>query len=168
MKHKRLWIENFAELFVGGGDKVLGVNVRGTDYVSLNQRGLPIQPDIETLMKETENWMEKYGLNKLFLSCEDEEIVQRFQDRFSNRVILNQRKFYRKTAGEEAVTDITFHRENDKYLRGIEYLTTIYILSKCDYLLGGVSGASVSAQCMRPLDKPYKKVYLYKLGQIQG
>ena len=148
-------------------DVVLGVNIRGTDYVSLQQPGLPIQPKVEELMIEARKWMEKYKCNKIFLCCEDQLIVDQFRSEFKNKLVTNERKFYRKTTGDEPVTDITFERANDRYLRGIEYLTTIGILSKCDYLLGGLSGATLSAQLIRPLGKPYKDMYIYKLGHIK-
>lgn len=46
----------------------------------------------------------------------------------------------------------------------MEYITTVALLSKCNYLIGGLSGAFLTAQLMKPIGENYKDIYLFNLG----
>ena len=39
-------------------------------------------------------------------------------------------------------------RKDDKYIQGMEYLRDIYLLSKCQCLIGGINGGSAGALIM--------------------
>ena len=41
--------------------------------------------------------------------------------------------------------DSRHDRENDEYMRGLEYITTVFLLAECDVLLGSPSGAFSAA-----------------------
>jgi hypothetical protein len=52
--------------------------------------------------------------------------------------------------------------ENEIYNRGIEYLSSIYLLSRCDALIGGNCGGSISALLMN--GGKYEFTEIFNLG----
>lgn len=145
-------------------ESILGVNIRSTDYVSLNIKGLPKQPDNEIIIEKCHKIMKRYGIKKIFMCCDNEEAIKMFKKEFGeDTVLVNERKFYPLNS-DLSNPMINFERENDTYLKGLEYLTSVYLLSRCDYLVGGLSGASVAAQLLKK--NKYKKIYIWRSGYI--
>ncbi len=52
------------------------------------------------------------------------------------------KEFYNVQKGYTHVTQVRFDRENDCFLQGYEYFREVYILSKCDGVIGFNCGAS--------------------------
>ena len=123
------------------GKKVLGVLLRGTDYVSLQPDNHPIQPSATEMIKIVFDKMKEWECEFVFLSTEDEKILQVFKEYFGTRLIYTDQKRYENT-GNKYLASIKSDRENDEIKRGEEYLTTIMLLSKCDYLICSKCGGS--------------------------
>lgn len=79
--------------------------------------------------------------------------------RFDNKVIINDKHFHQYSNG--LIGDVNDERENDKYYTGLEYLTTIYILSKCTSIIAGRVNGTVIAALM---NDGYEYSYYYDLG----
>ena len=58
---------------------------------------------------------------------------------------------------------MSFGRENEKRLKGEEYLCTVALLSKCDCLVGSLVGATLGAICMN--GGTYSHIDVIDLGQ---
>lgn len=147
------------------GKRVLGVSIRGTDYTQKRAYGHPIQPPIEKVIADAVSCMHKYGYTHIYLSCEERAAVDCFETAFPGRILINKRKFFdnvdfRKVSG---IADISFNRENDAYLRGLEYLSSIYLLSRCDALIAGQNTGSQMAYIIN--GGKYEYVYFYSIGK---
>ncbi len=155
------------------GKKVLGVLVRGTDYIELEPANHPRQPKLETVLKDTKEWMEEGHYDACYVCSEERRIVERFEEVFPGRVI---------TSGQQYVDDI-FYQENQLHKgiwledierkdprsreeKGRQYLITIFLLSLCKGLLAGNCGGSCAALFWN--DSQYEKVNLYNLGFYKG
>ncbi len=145
--------------------RVLGVLCRGTDYVQKQPFGHPIQPTVEDVIALSKEKIKELKLEHIYLATEEKRIVEQFKSVFPNRIIVNKRTYYDEIFYNNNLTDIyqvQFERENDIYLKGLEYLSSIYLLSKCDTLIAGNCGGSTSALYLN--DGNYKYWKLFDLG----
>lgn len=143
------------------GTRVLGVLCRGTDYIS--HVGLPVQPKVENIIKKCVGCLDDWNCDALYLATEDVEILNEFKETFGDKLLaVSQMRYTPEASKDKFLAEIKFERENDAYLRGLEYLTVITILSRCNCLIAGrTSGSSAAAyindgryehQCMFELD----------------
>lgn len=144
----KTYIQNEIDTF-GNTEKRLGVLIRGTDYVTLKPKGHPIQPSIEDLLEEVNHKMKTGGYQYLYVATEEERLFNMVCDRFgADKVLSNKRTYYDKNYYQndcKYIGEVHFDRENDNYLKGLEYLSSLVILSKCDGFIGGNCGGTLSA-----------------------
>ncbi|MCR5624745.1 MAG: hypothetical protein K6G11_05815 [Lachnospiraceae bacterium] len=145
--------------------RVLGVLCRGTDYLKLRPKGHPVQPEISTVLKDTEEKLKEWGCDYIYLATEDSKIQKQFKDKFGDRVLENKRVYYDKVFdkdGLDFIKDVHFERENDDYLKGLEYISSMYILSRCDNIIAGNCGGSQFAVFMN--GGRYNNSLIYNYG----
>lgn len=142
--------------------RVLGIVCRGTDYIGT---GMPIQPKVEDVIAEADLWMKKYHYGYIYLATEVESIYEQFEAAFPGRILVNKRSYYDKAMSQQNVRwigQVHFERENDNYWKGLEYLSSIYILSNCQALLAGYCGATHVALLLN--EDKYERFKVYDLG----
>lgn len=149
------------ELFPNKGEKVLGVLSRGTDYIQLRPYQHPIQPDPKDMINKAQEIMNDQGGEYIYLATEDETIYDLFKATFGEKLLSLNVERYRDTGNKKYITQMESDRENDKYYKGLEYLATIELLSRCNYILAGRVGGSVAALV---LSNGYEYEYFYDLG----
>jgi len=142
-------------------DKILGILARGTDYVARKPKEHPVQPEVEVLFEKAEWVMQTYHCNKIFLASEDKAIYKNFIKRFGKENVLINQKEWINYAGDKLLSEFSNERKDDKYLKGLEYLTTLYILSKCPCIIGGRTSATPLIACMA---ENTEYVYFWDLG----
>lgn len=149
------WKKMFAET-----DRVLGVLCRGTDYTSTKPKNHPIQPSIDMVADKIDSMLVG-GYNKIFLATEDLKIYDALKKKYGNMLYINKKMFVNYVEGKGIGV---FHnkRDNDNFLKGYEYLTSIYFLSKCDALLMGHCGGATGALLFN--DK-YEELFIWNLGK---
>jgi hypothetical protein len=131
-------------------DKVLGIVIRETDYALGFEHQAPGRRDID-YAAQIERSMRTHGCNRVFLATESRRVYESLDARFPGIVRTNPREFYdnyyegRESGSALVLADIRHDRENDEYLRGLEYITTVFLLAECDVLLGTPSGAFSAA-----------------------
>lgn len=151
-KYFRLKAEVLSEVekeynrIIGDKKNILGVLYRGSDMTALKLPNHPIQLTIDEMSDLIHLYIKKYNVKTIFVCTEDAMALDEFRKRFSDYIVVytNQKRF--ANTGKKWIADITFDRENDKYLRGLEYITAIEILSRCDYLLAGSNTGSICAE----------------------
>lgn len=149
----------------GQKKSVLGVICRGTDYVKQKPSGHPIQPSVEQVIERAKVLLAQYRLDYLYLATEEYAIYEKFEKAFPGLIIVNQRQYYDEIFNAQDMSyiyQVQFDRENDIYLKGLEYLSSLQLLSRCDVLLGGNCGGACAALYMNNMK--YKHVELFKLG----
>ena len=143
----------------------LGVICRGTDYVKLKPQGHPVQPSVPRVINRAEELMSIYKLDKIYLATEERAIYQQFEEAFPGRIIVNKRQYYDEifnSSDMSYIYQVHFDRDNDIYLKGLEYLSSLQLLSKCNVLLGGNCGGACAALYMNNMK--YEHVELFDLG----
>ena len=122
-------------------NNVLGVKIRGTDYIKLKLKAHPIPPSLDVAIEGVKYLNFKNNYDWIFISSEDNIIKERFIKEFKNKIkFLNPKTKinYNFTTGDYLI--------NNKDINGnIEYATNyvmnIYILSKCtDIVMSRGSG----------------------------
>jgi hypothetical protein len=145
--------------------KVLGVLCRGTDYVQKRPYRHPMQPKTEDVITLTKQKMSELNLDYIYLATEEYRIVKQFEAAFQGKIITNKRYYYDEVFYGNNYTDIyEIHnnRANEIYERGIEYLSSIWLLSRCDALVAGNCGGSTSALYWN--NGNYRYWHLFDLG----
>lgn len=141
-ENEKQYIENECHDVLSKGNRILAIVCRGTDYKTAN---MPKQPEVIDVISKAKQWMSKYDYDKIYLATEEEAIYEQFEKAFPGKILVNKRTYYDKAMKDQNVTwigQVNFDRENDNYLKGLEYLSSIIIVSRCKALLAGDCGAS--------------------------
>ena len=96
---------------------------------------------------------------------QDYLIADAFKKEFPNRVIENKRHYFNDNFEKNAldrISQVHFERENDDYLKMLEYISSINIVSRCDCLVTGLNGGSEMAIYRN--GNQYKYMYVFDKG----
>lgn len=151
--------EKIDEIYYGmikDGDKVCGVLIRGSDYTTMKPKGHPIQPTIEQVIEKVTEVAATKNCNKIYLSTEEQKIVDKMKSIFGDTLIYIQKKYIDYQGGYLADVNML-----DKRQSGIDYLTQIAILAKCDCIVAGVCSGTVGAAL---LSEGFEYEYYWDLG----
>ena len=146
-----------------GDRKCLGVLCRGTDYTLQHPKNHPVQPAVEEVIKKVSEIIDNYDC--IYLATEEKKIFEKFSLAFPGKVLENKRMYYDtlgKDFAKSSIGDVTFERADDNYQRGIEYLSSMYLLSKCRSFIGGACAGTYAAIIMNNSNYDFK--YVYDLG----
>jgi len=146
---------------IDGNTSVVGVLYRGTDMTALKLKNHMIQPSLDELYEKVKLYKEKCKCNKIFLSTEDERAIEFFKEKEGDALVYTNQLRYGDT-GDAWIANLTNNRQNDRFLRGAEYLTTIYLLSQCKCLVSGIVAGSIGALIMN--DGQYEEVCMIDKG----
>ena len=152
-----------AKLFAST-DRVLGVYLRGTDYVAKKLNRHPVPPPVEfardVILEKVRDWK----CNKIFLSTEDRTIVQFFKDIFGDGFgtfcVTIDREYVDYKPGRW-INDAHTNRENDRFLNTKEYITEMIILSKCNSFITSMCSGATSVMM---LSEGFENIYAFNLG----
>lgn len=149
--------ERHKKLFHG---KVLGVFLRGTDYVRLKPKGHSRQPSIEQAIDVIDQFVNKYDIDQIFVVTEDQEYFNTLKELYGDIVFSSDDSFI-DSYNSEAYIESSF--TNDAYERGLNYLIRILLIGKCDYFIGGITNGSLVSYCLK--DGYYDDSYWFELGK---
>lgn len=146
--------------------RVLGVICRGTDYLRLKPAGHPIQPSISDIIQECKKIMSEYNYTHIYLATEERKIRDIFEESFPNLILENRRQYYDDIYDQnpniQFIKEVKFNRENNNFLSGLEYLSSITLLSRCRALIGGNCGGTLGAIFLN--DNKYEYTHIFDLG----
>ena len=145
------------------GMRVIGVKCRGTDYTMLRPRNHPIQPEVEDVIAKVREVMEAWNCDYVYISSEERKTVEHFEQAFPGKVLYVSQMFYDDVDYINTyITRANFGRENDAYLRGLEYLSSIIILARCTSAILSLCGGSATAMYIN--GGKYENTYIFDLG----
>jgi hypothetical protein len=135
---------------MAGKKRVLGVLCRGTDYLLKKPSGHPRQPDPIEVINMAKKIMDEKNCSHLYLATEDEEIYTVFKRHFGGRLLVNSQKRYRTNElnNLQYISQIQDRRRRDKFFSGLEYLSSLNILSKCSCFIGGRTAGTIGVYLM--------------------
>lgn len=140
---------------------ILGVLCRGTDYVHLKPFGHPVQPTVDEIILKIDKLSKKMAIDFIFLATEDEEILNAFKEKYASKLLYLDalRYTYKK---DKYIAQLDEEKGVDIYKKNLDYLTTLYLLSKCDYFIGGRTSGTV---CAMLLSDGFKYTYFWNKGR---
>ena len=140
---------------------ILGVKVRGSDYNNA-PKSHPIQPSINEVIEVVKEKIVTWKIDYIFLVTEEEETIKIFKDIFKDKLLYIDCPRISNYGKKTAVScTIRHNRRLDKYLSGKEYLIEVYLLAKCNYLIGAINSSVIIANIWT---KGYKDIYIFDKG----
>ncbi len=148
------------------GKKVLACLGRGTDYTSTKPSGHPIQPELNELLLKVEEVFEQQNVDYIYLATEEKRIADAFNNKFPGKILENKRFYFDekfKTLDKsQLISAVSFDRDNDNYLKALEYFSSINLVSKCDSFVAGLCGGSEIAIYLN--NSRYNYLYIFDKG----
>lgn len=121
--------------------RVLGVHFRGQAMNISRNHGYG--PTVEQMFKNTDEIIEKFNIDKIFLSTEDQGYLEAYVKRYGDKV------FYADTYRTKFENAYNIRpRENHMYLMGLEVLLDTILLMKCNGMLYGNSSITNAIEGM--------------------
>lgn len=150
---------------IGDRKNILGVICRygyNQLYEERNEevRNHPKQPELDELIKRVEICMKEWKCEFVFLATDKKVVEEKFKKTFKEKLLLNSGSTFLEN-GIKGKED----ERNIKYLRGLEYLANIYVLSRCDSIICGMNGGAAAAIVLN--GGSYKNKYIYDLGRYE-
>lgn len=155
--------------------KVLGVGIRaGLRAGMLRNEALynkhPKQPSCEELMDIVENKMKEWGCDRIFLSCDDREYLNKFIMRFGNRCCYMERKRMHFFENDSPVMEVAErakeYAECTVLEKTKEYIVEVYLLAQCNCLYSCIGGGAQFAYFLN--GGQYEHLEVYDKGLYEG
>lgn len=140
------------------GSKCVGVHIRGTDMKETRDAHT-LPPGVTRSQEALDAILEQEKDIKIFLCCDEAEIVDIFKGKYGNRVI-SLTAYRSESNSTQGIHMQTSNRPNHRYLLGREVLMDCLMLSKCTYLICGISNVTSAAILYNNMK--YEKVVLLK------
>ncbi len=124
------------------GKKVLGIHFRGKDLNIFPKH--PFGATEKQMFKYTDECIEKFGVEKIFVATDEKKYLEAYIKRYGDMVFFAENFRTRKT-NEFNVNP----RKNHRYLLGLEVLTDLLLLLKCQGIIHGESNISETARLLK-------------------
>ncbi len=122
---------------VFGSHKVLGVLIRGTDYIVAKMGGVRQQATVDDMLPMIREWIDADGYDLIFLATEDQDILDRMRKEFGSmiRVVSQVRHSVRDFENMKLLSEIEKKEQagNSGLVEDntVNYFYALYLLSKC-------------------------------------
>ncbi|MCI8371248.1 MAG: hypothetical protein HFI75_02425 [Lachnospiraceae bacterium] len=144
-----------------GEGRILGVLVRGTDYTAMRPYSYPVQPEVEEVVAKAQEVMQLYDCDYIYLATEDAKVLSAFEKNFHEQVVTTQDIYYSQV-GQNYLAFVNEQHSIDLYQKNAEYLTALYLLSRCHCFIGGRTSGSVVSLL---LSEHYDYFYVWNKGR---
>ncbi len=142
-------------------NRCIGVYVRGTDYIKLKPSGEYVQPNIRLVEEKIDDFNKKYNA-PIFLVTEDGDIYDSLVKKYGSIIrIVSFDSFIRNYDGKDVLSKSSVLDE-DKKLRGQNYLVKMILLSRCKYLISSITQGSKFSYALN--GGKYVDEYIFNLG----
>lgn len=165
LRIKKELIDNFKQdedvlSYDGLNKRLIGVLARGTDYITLKPHEHPIQPSVDELSAHIANLLETGGYDGIYLATEDADIYETLKEHFKDKLYAP--NVVRYSRGELSnINNAIIERDNDRYLKGEEYLKSMWMLTQCKAFIAGNVSGTVGVLL---LNENYEYKYIFNKG----
>jgi hypothetical protein len=142
----KLIVENSLKSLIPSDKKVLGVSSRGTDYRLVEGDGIhDFQASKELLLNKVIELFDESNFDYIFLATEEQEVLDYFYKHLKSKLLFLKRD--RITSFKTYGVPETFHANSPDgvFKTTIDYVSEIFILSKCNHLICGKNNGSTTA-----------------------
>lgn len=112
------------------------------------------------MILKTRAIFEERDFDSVYLVTEDEAILGQFERSFGSCLYYSDVKRY--SVGNRYIWEDESMLSRSRKLNGMEYLSSMKLLSECGGLIGGVTGGTTGLLLLRDADYGYQ--YLFDLG----
>jgi len=138
---------------------IVGVFFRGTDYKYALGHYAP--PTVDNFEVKVEQLLLEWGMEWIYLVTEEVEVINTFKKKFGESLLVtDSRRIENYQMNMGPVPKIDFGRKHDKYLRNLEYLRDIILLSKCDSLICSKANGSLTAIELN--NNQYRNIFVFE------
>lgn len=142
--------------------KKVGCICRGTDYFDAPKLGIAKQPTAEEMIEKVKECMQKNDVDMVYCATEDQNVYAKFQKAFGNKLIPNIQQKYGRNEGK-FLSEVNKTQNIDVYKVNQEYFFSLYMVSQCDFFIGGnVSGTNAVIL----MNNNFKESYVFRLGAV--
>lgn len=136
-----------------GDKRILGVSIR-EGYMKLNEKepeklkGHPVQASVDEMLEISEMHMKKWECPYVFFTCQTSDTERMFKEKFGDRAISLNRN---RTSYEELPEGSELKNKKmkeDAYQHELEYITEMFLLSKCTSFICSENSGSEAAFIM--------------------
>ncbi len=133
----RVEMDEYAQAVLGG-HRVLGVLIRGTDYIVSKMHGVRQQATVEDMLPMIRAWIDADGYDLIFLATEDQDILNRMKKEFGSmiRVVSQIRRSVRDFENMRLLSELEKKEQADNAGivedNAVNYFYALYILAKCE------------------------------------
>ncbi len=148
-----------------GSNNILGILIRGTDYLAFKPKNHPITPDPDRVINDIKKMNKRNNYNWFFITTEDYIIRKKFIIEFGDKIkyLLPKKEI---EYNDENKMYLSFHKDIKGNLENMKiYLINIIILSKCLDIITSRTNGSAAAFIFK--DGLFRKKIIYFLGIYQ-
>ena len=169
-KTSQNYLENKYKTIIKNID-TLGIFHRSTDYIKKNQKRC-ILTNSDQLIAKTHEFYKSKKFDQIFISSDDNSAIDHFKDKINLdlNIVHAERSLVNSATNERTfdknsafITKTKSNRKNDTYLFGLEYLTDIYLLSKCKYFIGGFTSGTAAMFVLN--NNKFEDKFIFDLGR---
>ena len=145
-------------------ENVLGILLRGTDFIALRPKKHYIQPEPEIVFNDVDKFNEENNYDYYFLVTEDNIIRNKFINKYKNKLkyLKSKETFNYNYENKEILAYNKKINGNLKLMKN--YLINIIILSKCIDIICGRTNGSVLAFI---ISKGFRNIKAYNFGKYK-
>ena len=149
--------------------RMLGVLLRGSDYVTSAMGGFSRPRQVAEVAPVIQKWFEQGGYDKIFLATEDGDLLDDMVKFFKGNLICVSQERYRVSDFREGMTTISEldqarhpGKAYDAYVEDatVNYLYALYMLSRCEAFMYSCHCGGVSLARQLCEDR-YQKLYSF-------
>ena len=124
-----------------GQKRILGVLIRGTDYLIVHKDGPRKMAGVDEMIPMIREWIDAFGYEGIFLATEDSDVLARIRAEFGSsvRVIAQERHSVSDLEGHLLLAELEKKSSSDYEADVIEstvnYFYALYMLSRCSAFL---------------------------------
>ena len=157
-----IYIKSKYQKIIGDKKNVLGVLCRGTDYIQKHPHGHPVQPDFPQIVEKIEELDKKYLIDYIYVATEDEKFMELFREKYHEKILfIDQQRFGKM--GVNYISDLGLQHA-DLIKLNLDYYSSLYILSKCDYFIGGRTAGMIGVSLM---GNHFNEFFSWDLGKYK-
>ncbi len=124
--------------------RTIGIQARGTDYISIKPKGHLIPFDEYELSEILDSYIESNPSINIYVSTEDIDIFNYLSSRFPGKLIsLNQKRYSKKAGALNIEYEVMAQKPFDKLLHAENYLLATLLFSNCKKILA-TAGTAIS------------------------
>jgi hypothetical protein len=154
-----------------GDKKMLGILLRGSDYIASGMSGASAPVTVESAIPKIREWMDEGGYDGIFLATEDRDILGKMLEAFPGKIRAVSQERYGiedftannvKTISE---LDSKRHPEGEDYDAFLEdstanYFYALYLLSRCEsFMYSGQCGGIVMTKSLS--EKGFRRMWCF-------